>query len=47
MPSSGVRTDVLSVSEYSARLGRALRAVGGAIVEGEGQRPKRSTGGML
>ncbi len=40
-------TDALTVAEYSARMVRALRAVGGGVVEGEVQEPKRSSGGML
>lgn len=42
-----VQTDVLTVTAYSARLGRALRAVGGAVVEGEVQRPRSSGSGAL
>lgn len=40
-------TDVLTVSEYSSRLGHALREVGPAILEGEVQSPKMSPRGML
>ena len=47
MISSSVRTEVLSVSEYSARLARAVRSVAGAIIEGEVQRPSRSASGVL
>lgn len=36
-----------SVAEYAGRIRRALVAVGGAMVEGEVQRPGRSGGGML
>ena len=42
---SGIRA--LSVSEYAALIGRALRAVGAATLEGEVQRPSRSSSGML
>jgi exodeoxyribonuclease VII large subunit len=41
------QTAAIGVAEYSARIGRALRAVGGAVVEGEVQKPKLSAGGML
>ena len=36
-----------SVSEYAARIGRALRQVGGGVVEGEVQKPRRVGSGML
>lgn len=39
--------DILTVSEYATRLGRAVRQVGGAVIEGEVQRPRRSAGGAL
>ncbi|MDQ3741262.1 MAG: exodeoxyribonuclease VII large subunit, partial [Actinomycetota bacterium] len=39
--------EVAAVSEYAARIGRALRQVGGGIVEGEVQRPKRVGGGGM
>ena len=42
-----VQSDVLTVTEYSAGLGRALRAVGSAVIEGEVQKPKSSGSGML
>jgi exodeoxyribonuclease VII large subunit len=42
-----LQSDVLTVTEYSTRLGRALRAVGGAVIEGEVQKPKSSGSGML
>lgn len=38
---------MLSVSEYSALLGRALRQVGSALLEGEVQKVSRTAGGML
>jgi exodeoxyribonuclease VII large subunit len=38
---------VISVSDYASRIGTAVRHVGGAVVEGEVQRPKRSPRGML
>ncbi len=38
---------VAGVSEYAARIGRALRQVGGGVVEGEVQKPTCSGGGML
>ncbi len=47
MPFDAVQTDVLTVTAYSARLGRALRAVGGGVVEGEVQKPRRSGSGAL
>jgi exodeoxyribonuclease VII large subunit len=37
----------ITVSEYASQIGVAVRHVGGAVVEGEVQRPKRSTRGML
>ena len=39
--------EVAAVSEYAARIERALRKVGGGVVEGEVQRPKRVGGRML
>ena len=42
-----VDTKALSVSAYAARLGRAVRDVGGGVVEGEVQKPQRSRGGLL
>ena len=41
------QVEVAGVSEYAARIGRALRQVGGGIVEGEVQRPKRVGGGGM
>jgi exodeoxyribonuclease VII large subunit len=41
------QTTAIAVSEYSARIGRALRAVGPAVVEGEVQKPKLTDRGML
>ncbi|HEV2811942.1 MAG TPA: exodeoxyribonuclease VII large subunit, partial [Solirubrobacteraceae bacterium] len=41
------QVEVAGVSEYAARIGRALRQVGGAVVEGEVQRPKRVGGGGM
>ena len=38
---------IAGVSEYAARIGRALRQVGGGVVEGEVQKPTRSGRGML
>jgi exodeoxyribonuclease VII large subunit len=40
-------TAALSVGEYAAALGRALRAVGGAVIEGEVQKVSRTQRGML
>jgi exodeoxyribonuclease VII large subunit len=37
----------VTVSEYSARMSRILRSVGGAVVEGEVQKPKRSASGAF
>ncbi len=47
MPTETVQTDVLTVTAYSARLGRALRTVGAAVIEGEVQKPKKSGSGAL
>ncbi|HEX2086334.1 MAG TPA: exodeoxyribonuclease VII large subunit, partial [Solirubrobacteraceae bacterium] len=47
MSSVEQQVEVAGVSEYAARIGRALRQVGGGIVEGEVQKPTRSGGGML
>jgi exodeoxyribonuclease VII large subunit len=41
------QTAALSVGEYASTLGRALRAVGGAIIEGEVQKVARTQRGML
>ncbi len=41
------QVEVAGVSEYAARIGRALRQVGGGVVEGEVQRPKRVGGGGM
>jgi exodeoxyribonuclease VII large subunit len=41
------RTDVVSVTEYSAGIVRALGTVGGGIVEGEVQEPQLAPNGML
>ncbi|MBA3421021.1 MAG: exodeoxyribonuclease VII large subunit [Thermoleophilaceae bacterium] len=41
-----VATQPITVSEYS-ELGRALRAVGPAVIEGEVQKPRASGRGML
>jgi len=42
-----VQSDVLTVSEYSARLGRAIREVGSATIEGEVQKVHVTPRGML
>ena len=47
MPLETVQTEVLTVTAYSARLGRALRTVGSAVIEGEVQKPKSSGSGAL
>ena len=47
MPFDTVQSEVLSVTEYSARLGRALREVGGAVIEGEVQKVHVTPRGML
>ncbi|WP_320672417.1 exodeoxyribonuclease VII large subunit [Patulibacter defluvii] len=39
-------TTTISVSDYAARIGRALRAAGAAVVEGEVQRPKAGGRGV-
>lgn len=41
------QTRAIAVSEYSARIGQAVRAVGPAVVEGEVQKPKLTDRGML
>ncbi|MGZ4387047.1 MAG: exodeoxyribonuclease VII large subunit [Gaiellaceae bacterium] len=41
------QTAAISVAEYSARIGHALRQVGPAVIEGEVQKPKVSPRGML
>jgi len=40
-------TRPVSVSDYAGRIGRAVRQVGGAVVEGEVQKPRKSPGGLL
>jgi exodeoxyribonuclease VII large subunit len=40
-------TKALTVSAYAARLGKAVRDVGGGIVEGEVQKPQRTRTGLL
>jgi exodeoxyribonuclease VII large subunit len=47
MSITSVRTAAVSVAEYSARIVRSLRMVGGALVEGEVQKPKSHPSGML
>lgn len=42
-----MRSDILTVTEYSARLGRALRQVGPAVLEGEVQKVQPRPNGML
>ncbi|MGO9753138.1 MAG: exodeoxyribonuclease VII large subunit [Solirubrobacteraceae bacterium] len=42
-----LQSDVLTVSEYSARLSRALREVGSAVIEGEVQKVHVTPRGML
>jgi exonuclease VII large subunit len=37
----------ITVTDYATALSRAVRAVGGAVVEGEVQRPKATGSGML
>lgn len=37
----------ITVSDYASQIGKAVRHVGGAIVEGEVQKPRRSSRGML
>src|SRR5947209_9153096 len=44
---SSVDLAALSVAEYATRIGIALRDVGGAVVEGEVQKPTRTDRGML
>ncbi len=40
-------TSAVSVAEYSSRIVHSLRMVGGALVEGEVQKPKSHPSGML
>jgi exodeoxyribonuclease VII large subunit len=40
-------TGAITVGEYAARLGRALRAVGAAVIEGEVQKVSRTQRGMV
>ena len=47
MSSVEQQVQAASVSEYAARIGRALRQVGGGVVEGEVQKPRRVGSGML
>jgi exodeoxyribonuclease VII large subunit len=47
MSSVEQQVEVAGVSEYAARIGRALRQVGGGIVEGEVQKPRRVGGGGM
>src|ERR1700759_5394388 len=47
MSFQAVTSDVLSVSEYAASLGRALRAVGPATLEGEVQKAQERSNGMV
>jgi exodeoxyribonuclease VII large subunit len=42
-----VDTHTQTVSEYASRLGQAVRSVGGAVIEGEVQRPNPLANGML
>ena len=42
-----VQSAAITVTDYATRLARAVRAVGGAVVEGEVQRPKTTGSGML
>jgi exodeoxyribonuclease VII large subunit len=42
-----VKSDALTVSEYASRLGSALRQIGSALLEGEAQNVKTSSGGTL
>jgi exodeoxyribonuclease VII large subunit len=41
------KTAAITVSDYASQIGTAVRHVGGAVVEGEVQKPKRTTRGML
>jgi len=47
MSTTPTSTAAITVAEYSARIVRALRSVGGGMVEGEVQKPKVTHGGML
>jgi len=42
-----LETPAVTVSAYSTRIERAVKDVGGALVEGEVQKPQRSRGGLL
>jgi exodeoxyribonuclease VII large subunit len=44
---SSIETDTLTVSQYASHLSHAVRAVGGAVIEGEVQRPNPRDNGML
>ena len=46
MSDARLQTEALSVAEYSARLGRAVREVGAALVEGEIQKVHRTPRGL-
>ncbi|HWB69278.1 MAG TPA: exodeoxyribonuclease VII large subunit [Solirubrobacterales bacterium] len=41
------QTKAITVSEYASQIGQAVRHVGGAVVEGEVQKPKRTARRML
>jgi exodeoxyribonuclease VII large subunit len=40
-------TPTVTVSEYASRIGHAVRHVGGAVIEGEVQKPRSSRSGLL
>lgn len=42
-----VETQILTVSAFATQIDRAVRSVGGAVIEGEIQKPQRSRGGLL
>lgn len=44
---SVIQSSTISVSQYAAQLGQAVRTLGGAIIEGEIQRPNPRNNGML
>src|SRR4051812_37530453 len=47
MSATPTSTAAITVAEYSARIVRALRTVGGGFVEGEVQKPKVTPRGLL
>jgi exodeoxyribonuclease VII large subunit len=44
---SSVEAPILTVSAFAAQIDRAVRSVGGAVIEGEVQKPQKSRKGLL